>query len=197
MRRRRVWLAVLAVTALSACSPPADTPRFEATDITGATFARSLQLTGHDGGARTLSDFRGQVVVVFFGFTHCPDVCPGALARLKAALGLLGENARRVQVLLVTVDPERDTPPVLREYLGAFHPSFLGLTGTPADIAKVAKEFRVLADRQPAGADGNYTVDHSAAMYVFDPQGRVRLYVAPAQSPKAIAADIALLLGGR
>lgn len=196
MRRllRQAWLVLL--LALAGCGQP-DRLAFQSTDITGADFGRSLELTGHDGRPRTLADFRGKVLVVFFGFTYCPDVCPTALARFAQVVKALGGDGERVQVAMVTVDPERDTATRLGQYVTAFHPSFLGLTGDAAAIARTAKEFRVIVQKQPGASPETYTVDHSSGSFVFDPQGRLRLFVAAQQSNAGLEQDIRLLLGGR
>lgn len=173
-----------------------DGPQFQATDITGADFARTLELTGHDGKPRTLADFQGKVVVVFFGFVHCPDVCPTTLARFATVMKALGPDAQRVQVLLITVDPARDTADVLAKYVTAFNPTFLGLTGDAAAIERTAKEFRVIYQKQAGQTPDTYTVDHSSGVYVFDPNGRVRLFVSGAQDAAVLEHDIRLLLSG-
>jgi protein SCO1 len=195
--RRRFSAACIALglaALATGCSPDPAAPAFEATDITGATFGRTLALTGHDGRPRTLADFTGKAVVVFFGFTHCPDVCPTALARFATVMKALGPEAERVQVLFVTVDPERDTAAVLSQYVPAFDARFLGLTGTADQVAAAAKEFRIVVQKQSAGSTGDYTVDHSAGIYVFDPQGRLRLYVAPNQDATVLEHDLRELL---
>ena len=189
----RAWLLptlLAAVSFLAACTP--DT--FRATDITGAEFARSLELTGHDGKPRSLADFRGKVAVVFFGFTHCPDVCPTTLAKLSEVSKRLGGDADEMQVLFVTVDPERDTPEVLSRYVPAFGPQFVGLTGDPAAIARTAKEFKVVYHKQPGNTPDAYTVDHSSGTFVFDREGRVRLFVRHDQPVEDLVHDIRLLL---
>lgn len=200
MNTRRVLLTALAAAVplvISGGCGKAGGPSFRATDITGADFARDFQLVDHNGTPRTLADFRGKVVVVFFGFTHCPDVCPTALVKLKAVLDRLGADAGRVQVLLVTVDPERDSAPLLKAYTTGFHPSFLGLTGTAPQLQATIRGFNAIAVRQPGASADSYTVDHTSAMYVFDPQGRVRLYVAGNADVESIAADVAVLLSAR
>ena len=159
-------------------------------------FGHDLKLTGQDGKPRALTYFAGRAVVVFFGFTHCPDICPTALAKLSTVVKALGPDGERVQVLLVTVDPERDTAEVLRQYVTAFHPTFLGLTGTPDEVTRVTKEFRVIAEKQPGATPDSYSVDHSSGMFVYDPKGRLRLYVAGNQTTAAIEQDLKLLLGG-
>ena len=184
--------AVLLAFALAACG--VEQPRFNNTDITGADYGRALQLADHNGKMRTLADFRGSAVVVFFGFTQCPDVCPTTLAEMKAVKNLLGPDGARLQGLFVTVDPERDTPELLRQYVTAFDPTFLGLRGDAEATARVAKDFKVFYQKVPGKVPGTYSVDHTAGWYVFDPQGRLRLFVRHNQSPDKIAADIKLLL---
>jgi protein SCO1/2 len=189
----RAWLLaalLCAVSALAGCAPET----FRSTDITGAGFARTLELTGHDGKPRSLAEFRGKVVVVFFGFTHCPDVCPGTLAKLAEVSKRLGDDAARMQVLFVTVDPERDTPQVLANYVPAFDPSFIGLTGDPAAIAKTAKEFKVVYQKQAGKTPDAYSVDHSSGTFVFDPEGRVRLFVRHEQPVDDLVHDIRALI---
>ncbi|MGH8637828.1 MAG: SCO family protein [Burkholderiales bacterium] len=190
MRARLLPALLVAVSFLAGCAPET----FRATDITGAGFARTLELTGHDGKPRSLADFRGRVVVVFFGFTHCPDVCPGTLAKLAEVSRRLGDDADRMQVLFVTVDPERDTAEVLSRYVPAFNPHFVGLTGDAAAIARTAKEFKVVYQKQPGKTPDTYTVDHSSGTFVFDPEGRVRLFVRHDQPVEDLVHDIRLLL---
>ena len=169
-------------------------PAFESTDITGADFGRSFSLTDHAGKQRTLQDFRGKVVVVFFGFTHCPDVCPTTLAELANAIRKLGPAGEQVQVLMVTVDPARDTPELLAQYVTAFDPRFLALRGTTDETSRVAKEFKVIFQKVAGPAPQNYSMDHSAGSYIFDRQGRLRLYVAYGRGADVFAHDIDLLL---
>jgi len=169
-------------------------PQFQTSDVTGAAMGRELALTDHNGKARTLADFRGKAVVVFFGYTQCPDVCPTTLATLAEALRRLGPDAAKVQVLLVTVDPERDTPNLLSHYVTAFDPSFLGLSGDAEATARTAKEFKVLYQKQPGRTPDTYTMDHSAGTFVFDPQGRLRLYAGHGQSADVFAHDLRELL---
>ncbi|MGE0557490.1 MAG: SCO family protein [Burkholderiales bacterium] len=185
--------ACLAMSVLAGCSGNDDAPRFKLTDVTGASFGKELALTDHNGQRRTLADFKGKVVTVFFGFTHCPDVCPTTLGEMALVMKELGGDAGRVQVLFVTVDPGRDTPAVLKQYVPAFHPSFLGMTGSPEDIARTAKEFKIFFQRQnlPGGA---YTMDHSAGTYILDDQGRLRLYAQYGAGAPALLHDIRLLL---
>jgi protein SCO1/2 len=191
LRRRFVRLLALSLLALllSACAR-----QFTATDVTGAAFGRDFHLTDHNGVARSLADFRGKVVVMFFGYTQCPDVCPTTMADLAAALQMLGADASRVQVLFVTVDPQRDTPELLRRYVPAFNPTFLGLYADEAGTAAVAEEFRIFYRRQAGATPSSYTVDHSAGTYAFDTQGRLRLFFNYGQGSAVFAHDIRLLL---
>ncbi len=182
---------VLLVLWLSGCGPSG--PVFKNTDVTGSDCCRDFRLTDHNGKTRTLADFRGKLVVVFFGYTQCPDVCPTTLMEMKAALQQLGADAKRVQVLFISVDPERDTRELLANYVPAFDPDFLGLFGDAQTTAKTAKEFRVFYQKQAASTPSSYTVDHSAGSYVFDSQGRVRLFVRHGQG-KDLAEDLRTLL---
>jgi protein SCO1/2 len=193
-RLARAAAMAFAVATLAACTPPE--PIFRSTDITGAEYGKTLQLTDHHGQARTLADFKGKVVTIFFGYTQCPDVCPTALAGMSEVMRQLGPDGDKVQVIFITVDPERDTPALLAEYVPVFDKRFLGLYGTPDKIAEVAKDFRVFY-RKSGDLTGHYTIDHSAGTYVFDPQGRLRLYVKHAEEPAVIAADIKALLAGK
>jgi protein SCO1/2 len=186
----RCVFAVALLAAASAC----ERSGFRSTDVSGAQFGRDFELVDHNGKTRRLGDFHGKVVVVFFGFTHCPDVCPVTLAELAAAKRKLGADGARVQVLLVTVDPQRDTPQVLSRYVTAFDPDFLGMSGSPQQIATVAKEFKVVYQKVEGKQPDGYTVDHSAGTFIFDPQGRLRLYVSYGQGAEVFAHDIALLL---
>jgi len=171
-----------------------DQPSFQATDITGADFGKTFSLADHNGKQRTLDDFRGKVVVMFFGFTHCPDVCPITLAELAGAVKKLGPAGDKVQVLLVTIDPVRDTPELLAKYVTAFNPQFLALRGSAEETARVAKEFKVIYQKVVGAQPENYTMDHSAGSYIFDRQGRLRLYVAYGRGADVFAHDIELLL---
>lgn len=183
---------VLAVAVLGGCGGSG--PSFKSTDITGAEYGRDFTLIDHNGKTRTLADFRGKVVVMFFGYTRCPDVCPTTLADLKAAREQLGEDGKRVQVLFVTVDPERDTRQLLASYVSAFDASFLGLYGDAAATAKVAKEFKVFYQKAPGKTPDSYTMDHTAGSYVFDTQGRLRLLARQGNVPNLVA-DLKTLLG--
>jgi protein SCO1 len=188
---KRLIAGALLAMLLAACGGGG--PSFRNVDVTGADFGKDFALTAHDGKPRTLADFRGKVVLVFFGYTRCPDVCPTTMTEMKAALEQLGEDARRVQVLFITVDPERDTQELLSKYVPAFDPSFIGLRGDAAATAKVAKDFKVFYQKVPGRSPDSYTVDHTAASYVFDQQGRLRLFVRPG-NPANLASDLRTLL---
>ena len=180
--------AALLALFVAACGPA--NPRFQASDVTGVAFGRDFKLTDHNGKPRTLADFRGKVVVMFFGYTQCPDVCPTTLSDLQK----LGGDADRVQVLFVTVDPERDTPELLSHYVPAFNPTFLGLSGDAAATAETAREFKVLYQKQAGSTPGSYSMDHTAGTFIFDPAGRLRLFVSQGQGPQVFAHDIRELL---
>ena len=160
--------------------------------ISGAEYARGFQLTDFNGQARRLTDFKGKVVMVYFGFVQCPDVCPTALTRAAAVMQQLGPQAADLQVIFVTVDPERDTPELLREYMASFDPSFLALTGSPQDIKRTADEFRVYYKKVSTGS--SYTMDHTALNYLFDRQGHIRLVLRHEQPADDYTADIRTLL---
>lgn len=187
-----LFACALAVSFFSGCGP--QQPTFRNTDVTGADCCTDFRLTGHDGKPRTLADFRGKVVVMFFGYTQCPDVCPTTLMELKAALQQLDGDAGRVQALFVTLDPERDTRELLAAYVPAFDPRFLGLYGDAEATARTAKDFRVFFRKQPGTTPDNYTVDHTAGSYVFDPQGRVRLFIRHGDGGANLIADLRALL---
>jgi len=187
---RRFWSIIICSLALAAGCDSG--PKFKSTDITGAPYGHALELTDHTGRARKLEDFRGKAVVLFFGFTHSPDVCPTTLAEVAQAIRTLGADAGRVQLLMVTVDPERDTQETLAKYVTAFDPRFLGLRGDLAATKKAAGEFKIYFEKRKQG-DG-YTVDHSAQSYVIDPQGRLRLLVRHDRIAQDLAPDLRTLL---
>ena len=200
-RRRTLMMACLAAGVapwLVACDPltgSAGAPEgFKGIDITGADYAQDFALTDFNGTPRTLSDYRGQVVMLYFGFVQCPDVCPTALARAAEVLQLLGpETAPKVQLLFITVDPERDTPALLQAYMAAFDPSFMALSGSLEQIQAAADAFRVYFKKVPTGS--TYTMDHTALTYLFDPTGKVRVALRHEQTAADYAADIQRLLG--
>ena len=167
---------------------------FKGVDITGADYARELNLRDADGKPRSLADFKGKVVVVFFGYTQCPDVCPTTLAELAAARKLLGADGARVQGVFVTIDPERDTPAVLKAYVGSFGDDFVALSGSADEIKTAARQFKVFYAKVPGKTDTSYTMDHTAGSYVFDAGGRVRLFTRYGAGAEALAADLKRLL---
>ena len=193
--RRAFGLAALAV--LAGCDRIVGTgakPTFHFTDITGAEFARKLELPDADGKPRSLADWRGKVVVVFFGYTQCPDVCPTTMAELAQIRTMLGGDGDRLQTVFVTIDPERDTPEILKAYVANFGANVVALRGNAEQTAAAAKEFKVFYAKVPGKSRGSYTMDHSAASFVFDPQGRVRLFVPYGADPKLLAGDVKQLL---
>ena len=189
----RTSCVVALLMILVACSPK---PEFKNIDITGSTaFGKDFSLLDPDGTVRTLADFKGKVVLMFFGYTQCPDVCPTTLTEMQQVMTLLGPQADKVQVLFVTVDPARDTDAILKQYVPAFDPRFLGLR--PADDAaleKVTKDFKIYYKKVPGNSPGSYTIDHTAGSYAFDPEGRLRLYIKHAQGPETLAHDLKELL---
>ena len=195
-RRRAAAALAVAALALGACDrflPNAKSP-FNGIDVTGSAFGSDFQLSDPDGKARSLAEFRGKVVVLTFGFTHCPDVCPTTLADFASAVKRLGPEGERVQVLFVTIDPERDTAQLLREYVPAFHPRFVGLRGDEAQTKKVTRDFHIYANRREGSSPGNYTMEHSAQSFVFDPSGKLRLVIGYGMEAEKIASDLRLLL---
>ena len=186
---KSTFLAIV-FALLAACDQL--TPTYSGIDVTGADWGRDFRLTDADGRERTLADFRGKYVMVFFGFVYCPVVCPTVLYTAAEARKGLGVDGERVQVIVVTLDPERDTPAQTREYARAFDPSFIGLWGTPERIKEVAKEFRVFYQKVPTG--NSYTIDHTALTYVFDPQGRLRLALRHQQTAEEYIADLRALM---
>lgn len=188
-------LLLAAMLLLAACGGPPPAP-FNATDVTATPVGRDFELADPTGKKRRLSEFKGKAVMLFFGYTHCPDVCPTALSGMRDAMNLLGPDAARVQVLFVTVDPERDTPEVLGQYVPWFNPSFLGLWGDSQVVAGIAKDFGVFYKKQPGSSPETYSIDHMATSFIFDPQGRQRLLVQHGTAPDKIAADLRRLLAG-
>jgi protein SCO1/2 len=185
----RFGVALLLATLAAGCDSG---QKFKSADITGADYGRTLELTDHNGKLRHLEDFRGKAVVLFFGFTHCPDICPTTLAETAAALKQLGADAERVQVLFITVDPERDTAEALAKYVTAFDPRFLGLRGDAQATQRAAREFKVFYEKRKSGE--SYSMDHSGQSYVIDPQGRLRLLVRPERIAEDLPEDLRTLL---
>jgi protein SCO1/2 len=190
----RTWLVFSLCLLLAACSPSG--PRFNSTDITGADYGKDFKLTDHTGKVRTLADFKGRAVVMFFGYTRCPDVCPTTMVEMKQIIEKLGEDGKRVQVLFVTIDPERDTPALLAQYVPAFDPGFLGMYADLDTTQKTAKDFKVFFQKVPGKAPDSYTMDHTAGSYVFDPQGRLRLFARHGGDIAPLVADLKTLLAG-
>ena len=178
---------------LTACSPK---PEFKNIDITGSTaFGKDFSLLDPDSKVITLADFKGKVVLMFFGYTQCPDVCPTTLTEMQQVMTILGPQSDKVQVLFVTVDSGRDTAAILKQYVPAFDPRFLGLRPTDdAALEKVAKDFKIYYKKVPGTSPGSYTIDHTAGSYAFDPDGRLRLYIKHAQGPETLAHDLKELL---
>lgn len=196
-------LALAAIFGLAACDHQGDGAKasadaaqgnFRNTDITGLDYGRDFALPDFNGKMRTLADFKGKAVVLFFGYTQCPDVCPTTMAEMATVMKQLGPLADKVQVLFVTLDPERDTPELLSKYVPSFDPRFLGLVGDKAATEKVAKEFKVFYQKVPGKQRGSYTLDHTAGSYAFDPQGRIRLFIRHGQGAEPIVHDLKLLL---
>ena len=196
--RRTLFTGALALGAaclLAACAE--DKPAFRAVDITGADYAQGWELTDQNGQVRTLKDFAGKVVVVFFGFTQCPDVCPTAMQEMVEAKQLLGADGARLQSVFITVDPERDTPELLKAYMANFGTDFVALRPTPEQLPKVTKDFKIYFKKVEGKTPTSYTMDHSAGSFTFDPQGRVRLYNRYGSGAAALAADAKILLSGK
>ncbi len=190
--------ALLGALALVGCDRAGTSPAgFKAIDITGAEYAQGFDLPDAHGQRRTLADFKGRVVVVFFGFTHCPDVCPTTMIELAEVKKALGPDGERVQGIFITVDPERDTPELLRAYVNNFDPGFVALRGTEDETKALAKQFKVFFAKVPGKTEGNYTLDHTAASFVFDAKGKVRLYTRYGSGAEALKSDLRLLLDGR
>ncbi len=185
-------VAMGSVAFLTACSE--QKPSFASVDVTGANYAKDFELTDHNGQVRHLTDFKGKVVVMFFGFTQCPDVCPTSMAELAEVKQLLGKDGDRLQGLFVTVDPERDTAEVLKAYMGNFDPTFLALYTTPEKLAALAKDYKVYYKKVEGKTPTSYTMDHSAGSYIYDPQGNLRLFTRYGSGAKVLASDIAQLL---
>ena len=183
---------VLSAGILAACSP--DKPQFKSVDLTGADYASGFSLSDQNGQTRTLKDFAGKVVVVFFGYTQCPDVCPTTMAELAQVKKLLGADGDKLQAVFITVDPERDTSALLKAYMGNFDPSFVALRPSMAQLPEVAKDFKVFYKKAEGKTPGSYSMDHSAGSYIFDAKGRIRLYTRYGSDTENLVSDIRLLL---
>ncbi len=195
------WLLVFIVAGLAmfiaGCNRAGDAaaPGFRGIDLTGAPYGRNFRLTDADGRERTLADYKGKAVLMYFGFVQCPDVCPTALIRAAKVKQLLGADGDKLQVIFITIDPERDTPEVIKAYTAAFDPSFIGLYGDAKRTRETADEFKVYYKQVPTGS--SYTMDHSALSYAFDPQGRLRLALRHEQTAEDYAHDLRQLLAGK
>jgi protein SCO1 len=200
MLRRRLLLAAAGAVALLAAGcdklAPASSkgPAFNSTDITGADYGRALALPDVDGKPRTMADFKGKVTVVFFGFTQCPEICPTTMAELAEAKKKLGPDGARVQGVFITVDPERDTPEILKSYVTAFDPGFTALRGTPEQTQAAAKDFKVYYEKSEGKTSGSYTINHTTGSYVFDESGKLRLFTRHKLGVAALTADLKALM---
>lgn len=194
LSRRHLIALGLVPWVLAACEPGGKSPSFKAVDITGADYANGFDLTDADGKRRQLTDFSGKVIVVFFGFTHCPDVCPTTMLELAAVKKALGADGERVQGVFITIDPDRDTPALLRAYVDNFGSGFVALRGTPEETKAVAKSFKVFYAKVPGSTVDSYSMDHTAGSYVFDTQGKVRLFTRYGTGSDALTHDLKLLL---
>jgi protein SCO1 len=198
--RRRLVTGALGALLLAGCdrsgSGGPGAPQFKAIDITGAEYARDFDLSDVEGRKRHLADFKGKVAVVFFGYTQCPDVCPTTMLELAAVRKALGADGARVQGIFITVDPERDTPEVLKAYVNNFGADFVALRGTPEETKAAAKAFKVFYAKVPGTSEGSYTMDHMAGSYIFDTQGKVRLFTRYGSGAEALKHDLQLLLAG-
>jgi protein SCO1 len=194
VRFKWVYLALILLTTLLVACQQGSSASFIGTDLTGTQFGKPLSLTDHTGKLRNMNDFKGKVVVLFFGYTHCPDVCPTTMSDLKQTMKLLGDKADEVQVLFVTVDPERDTQEVLAQFVPGFDPRFIGLRGTVEEVAANLSEYKVYAAKVSEPGKSGYTMDHSAGLYVFDKSGAPRIYLGYGEKPANIAHDLQLLL---
>jgi protein SCO1/2 len=197
MKRRQLFAAAAALAAatlLAACGKEAPAPTFQAVDITGADYARQLNLPDAEGKPRTLADFKGKVTVVFFGYTQCPDVCPTTMSELAEVKRALGPDGDKLQGVFVTIDPERDTPELLKAYVGNFDPGFVALRGTPEQTKAAAKEFKVFYAKSPGKAPGSYSMDHTAGAFIFDAKGQVRLFTRYGSGIAPLTSDIRQLI---
>ena len=186
-------LSISAAAVLTACSKSG--VEFRGVDITGADYARDFSLTDHNGQVRSIKDFQGKVVVVFFGFTQCPDVCPTSMQELAQVKEALGADGQRLQGIFISVDPERDTLEMLKAYMENFDPSFLALRPTPEQLPALTKDFKIYYKKVDGTTPTSYTMDHSAGSYIYDPQGRLRVYHRYGSGAEALTEDVRLLLG--
>ena len=196
---RANWLKALFITIfglfLAACSP--DKPQFKSIDLTGADYAKDFVLSDQNGKTRSIKDFAGKVVVVFFGFTQCPDVCPTSMTELAGIKKSLGAEGEKLQAVFISIDPERDTPEILKAYMGNFDPTFLALRPNPEQLAAIAKDFKIYYKKVEGKSPTSYSMDHSAGNYIYDTQGRLRLYSRYGSGAEGLLSDIRLLLKGK
>ena len=196
---RTNWLKVLFIPIfglfLAACSP--DKPQFKSIDLTGADYAKDFVLSDQNGKTRSIKDFAGKVVVVFFGFTQCPDVCPTSMTELAGIKKSLGAEGDKLQAVLISIDPERDTPEILKAYMGNFDPTFLALRPNPEQLAAIAKDFKIYYKKVEGKSPTSYSMDHSAGNYIYDTQGRLRLYSRYGSGAEGLLSDIRMLLKGK
>ena len=189
---KKLFAVLFMLLALVACGEKQ--LKFENTDLTGLDYGKGFSLNDHTGKPVTLDTYKGKVVVLFFGFTHCPDVCPTTMAEMSAVMKELGPDADKVQVLFATLDPERDTRELLSQYVPGFDPRFVGLYGTPEQVAATAKEFKVFYQKVPGKTPDSYTIDHTAGSYVFDKNGKLRLFLRHGGGPAPVVHDLKLLV---
>ena len=194
LRRLLLVLAAAGALAISGCERAAPPHHFNAIDLTGAKYAQGFNLPDYDGKPRTLADFKGKVAVVFFGYTQCPDACPTTMAELAGILKTLGPDASRIQVVFISVDPSRDSPALLKNYVTNFRPDFLALRGDEAQTRAIIKDFKLIVEKVPGKTPDSYTIDHTAGTYIFDPQGRVRLFASQSLDPALLTDDLKALL---
>lgn len=194
LRRLLLVLAAAGALAISGCERAAPPHHFNAIDLTGARYAQGFNLPDFDGKPRTLADFKGKLAVVFFGYTQCPDACPTTMAELAGILKTLGPDASRIQVVFISVDPSRDSPALLKSYVTNFRPDFLALRGDEAQTRAVIKDFKLIVEKVPGKTPDSYTIDHTAGTYIFDPQGRVRLFASQSLDPALLTDDLKALL---
>ena len=190
---KKIVLLFLTLICLISCQNSQD-QTFVGTDISSVPIDTTFRLKDFNGRIRTLEDFKGKVVVIFFGFTHCPDICPTTLTDLKKTMALLKDKASDVQVIFITLDPARDTEDVLKKFIPTFNSSFLGLTGTESDIDKVANQLKIFNKKVNDGSKAGYTIDHSAGLYVIDKKGSIKLHISNGQKPEDLASDLAKLI---
>ena len=186
-------IGVSALVLLSSCNSKVE-PEFLSTDITNASFGRDFKLSDHNGDIRSLADFKGKVIVLFFGYTNCPDICPSIMGKLASTMKNLGNDSKHVQVLFISVDPEHDTPALLKQYVSTFNPTFLGLSGDPQTTRNITKEFKIAFQKQTGTTQDSYIMEHSTGVYIFDPKGKLRLYVNSGTNIDIISHDILELL---